>query len=235
LKIDMGKLTRWIAIISSLCIAWAVQAATTKKQSHTAHSRNTHASYRTARYARQTTSQKSHAKSRRRSRRRRYYRHRVRLPKAPSRERITQIQTALARGGYYKGDPTGKWDRDTIAAVQKFQSANNMGATGKLDTPTLQKLGLGSDIAGVAAPKPLVPKNCCSTGPPASKPAAPTNSPKTAPGTQPQPASAASGNSQSLGGATGASTAAAIAPAATSGDGGTSNSASASKQNSAQR
>jgi peptidoglycan hydrolase-like protein with peptidoglycan-binding domain len=87
--------------------------------------------------------------------------------KAPTPDRITEIQSALARKGYYQGDPNGKWDSNTVAAVQKFQSANGIDSDGKLDAPTLQKLGLGSDIAGVSAPKPVVPPSCCSTAPPA--------------------------------------------------------------------
>lgn len=96
------------------------------------------------------------------------------LPAAPTPDRISEIQSALTRGGYYKGDPNGKWDSDTVAAMQKFQSANGLDSTGKLDAPTLQKLGLGSDIAGVSAPRPVVPKLAPSpstTPSPASKPA----------------------------------------------------------------
>jgi hypothetical protein len=85
--------------------------------------------------------------------------------KAPMPDRITEIQSALARKGYYQGDPNGRWDSNTIAAVQKFQSANGIDADGKLDAPTLQKLGLGSDIAGVSAPKPVAPPSCCSMAP----------------------------------------------------------------------
>jgi peptidoglycan hydrolase-like protein with peptidoglycan-binding domain len=85
--------------------------------------------------------------------------------KAPTADRISEIQSALARGGYYQAAPNGKWDSNTIAAVQKFQSANGIEANGKLDAPTLQKLGLGSGIAGVSAPKPAAPPSCCSTTP----------------------------------------------------------------------
>ncbi len=74
--------------------------------------------------------------------------------KAPTPERISEIQTALARGGYYQSEPNGKWDSNTISALEKFQSANGMNASGKLDAPSLQKLGLGSSTAGVDAPKP---------------------------------------------------------------------------------
>ena len=46
--------------------------------------------------------------------------------KAPTPERISEIQSALARGGYYQGNPNGKWDSNTVAAMQKFQSENGL-------------------------------------------------------------------------------------------------------------
>jgi peptidoglycan hydrolase-like protein with peptidoglycan-binding domain len=75
--------------------------------------------------------------------------------KAPTADRISEIQTALSRGGYFEGQPNGKWDSNTISAMQKFQSANGLNSSGKLDATTLQKLGLGSSTAGVDAPKPI--------------------------------------------------------------------------------
>lgn len=95
--------------------------------------------------------------------------------KAPAPERISEIQSALAREGYYQGDPTGKFDSSTLAALEKFQSANGLDANGKLDASTLQKLGLGSDIAGVGAPRPVVP-SCCSAKPAGPAPATPATS-----------------------------------------------------------
>jgi hypothetical protein len=74
--------------------------------------------------------------------------------KAPTADRISEIQSALAREGYYQGDTNGKWDGNTVAALQKFQSANNLDASGKLDAPSLQKLGLGSSTAGLNPPTP---------------------------------------------------------------------------------
>ena len=79
--------------------------------------------------------------------------------KAPTPERISEIQSALAHGGYYQGNPNGKWDSNTVAAMQKFQSDNGLSSSGKIDAPTLQKLGLGSGTAGVDAPKPITPKH----------------------------------------------------------------------------
>ncbi|MGH9575449.1 MAG: peptidoglycan-binding domain-containing protein [Candidatus Acidiferrales bacterium] len=103
-------------------------------------------------------------------------------------DRVKEIQGALAQGGYYDGDPNGKWDSKSIAALQKFQSANGIEPTGKLDAPSLQKLGLGSDIAGVSAPRPPMPAVAVpqTSAPPSqqneSTPAAPATS-AAAPGT----------------------------------------------------
>ena len=77
--------------------------------------------------------------------------------KAPTRERIEQIQTALAREGFYEAEPTGKWDATTTEAMKRFQAAHGLNRTGKLNALSLQKLGLGSEVAGRAAPRPPAP------------------------------------------------------------------------------
>src|SRR5712691_1484406 len=46
---------------------------------------------------------------------------RARGQKAPTPDRIAEIQRALARDGFFKGNPTGKWDAATVAAMQRFQ------------------------------------------------------------------------------------------------------------------
>lgn len=92
-------------------------------------------------------------------RRRRRTRHHVILPKQPSAERMQEIQSALQRGGYYAGDPTGKWDASTQQSLRRFQAANGLPPTGKLDALSLQKMGLGSDVAGVSAPRPVTTGN----------------------------------------------------------------------------
>ena len=79
---------------------------------------------------------------------------RQRAQTAPTPARISEIQSALAVQGGYKGQPNGKWDNATAQAMKDFQSAHGLTPTGKLDALTLQKLGLGSEIAGRAAPLP---------------------------------------------------------------------------------
>lgn len=74
--------------------------------------------------------------------------------KTPTADRVNQIQAALARDGSFQGLPSGKWDDNTIAAMRRFQTAHGLNPSGKLDAPTLQRLGLGSETAGVAAPTP---------------------------------------------------------------------------------
>lgn len=149
------------------------------------------AHFRTAAFRRQTSSSPASAQSKpastasaakkpstKKRRRRRAHRHFVVKQKAPTPARISEIQSALARNGYYRGDPNGKWDSSTVSGLQKFQAANGLDSTGKLDALTLQKLGLGSDIAGVAAPQP---------------PAAPGSAPSPAKGSAaPAPASVGS-------------------------------------------
>jgi peptidoglycan hydrolase-like protein with peptidoglycan-binding domain len=74
--------------------------------------------------------------------------------KAPTPDRVSEIQAALARDGSFAGSPSGKWDDDTAAAMRRFQASHGLSPTGKLDAPTLQRLGLGSQTAGIAAPTP---------------------------------------------------------------------------------
>jgi peptidoglycan hydrolase-like protein with peptidoglycan-binding domain len=74
--------------------------------------------------------------------------------KTPTVDRVNQIQAALARDGSFQGLPSGKWDDNTVAAMRRFQTAHRLNPSGKLDAPTLQRLGLGSETAGVAAPTP---------------------------------------------------------------------------------
>jgi peptidoglycan hydrolase-like protein with peptidoglycan-binding domain len=107
--------------------------------------------------------------------------------RVPTPARISEIQSALARDGYYQGQPNGKWDSNTVAAMQKFQSGNGLEASGKLNALSLQKLGLGSSVAGVSAPKPVQP---VTTKPPAASPSS------TAPAPAPQSTNSAANSSQ---------------------------------------
>ncbi|MDR3746393.1 MAG: peptidoglycan-binding domain-containing protein [Acidobacteriaceae bacterium] len=62
-------------------------------------------------------------------------------------ERATQIQTALIRSGYLTGDPSGHWDNETQAAMEKLQADNGWQTRLVPDSRALIKLGLGSSTA----------------------------------------------------------------------------------------
>lgn len=79
---------------------------------------------------------------------------RVKGQAAPTTDRISEIQGALAKSGAYMGDPSGKWDDSTVEAMKRFQAAHGLTPTGKMDALTLQKLGLGSETAGMGEPTP---------------------------------------------------------------------------------
>jgi peptidoglycan hydrolase-like protein with peptidoglycan-binding domain len=158
----MKRIIKCLAVAATL-LAVSAPAFSNQPQSSSSSSASS------ATHKKKTSSKKHHSK-------------REPTQKAPTSARISEIQSALARNGYYQGDPNGKWDSNTIAAMQKFQSGNGLEASGKLNALSLQKLGLGSSIAGVGAPRPVQPP---STKPPASTPSstAPASAPQsTAPG-----------------------------------------------------
>jgi peptidoglycan hydrolase-like protein with peptidoglycan-binding domain len=137
----MKRTVKFLALSAILLAAslpvFAQGSSTTGSASSSTHS--------TATAKKKTVSKKHHSK-------------REPTQKAPTPARITEIQTALERRGYYQGDPNGKWDSNTVNAMQKFQSENGLESSGKINALSLQKLGLGSSIAGVSAPKPVQPQ-----------------------------------------------------------------------------
>ncbi len=94
-----------------------------------------------------SASKKAHATRRPR---RSSYRYRLaRLRMEP--ERVREIQQALAKQGYFSGEPNGKWDDPTRQAMRHYQEAHGFSATGMPDARSLMKLGLG--------PHPLPPES----------------------------------------------------------------------------
>ena len=84
---------------------------------------------------------------------------------APTSDRITEIQQALAKNGALNTTPSGKWDDSTTEAMRKFQAAHGLNPSGKLDARSLNELGLGSTTAGIAAPAPSAPRTSAATLP----------------------------------------------------------------------
>lgn len=101
-----------------------------------------------------TQKKRSRRKTRRRTVRRRRRRV-VRGQRAPTTQRIREIQQSLSRSGHYDGKLTGKLDSHTVAALSDFQQAQDLRRTGRLNALTLQKLeqyGLPPHSRASAAP-----------------------------------------------------------------------------------
>jgi hypothetical protein len=72
-------------------------------------------------------------------------------------DRTRAIQAALISKNYMTGEPSGDWDGDTEAAMQKFQGDNGWQTKLMPDSRALIKLGLGpngTDGAAMAFGKP---------------------------------------------------------------------------------
>lgn len=74
-----------------------------------------------------------------------------------SRERRAAAQRALNARGYDAGPPDGVLGPRSRVAIRTFQAANDLGASGTLDTPTLQRLGVvaSSDATTPAVSSPF--------------------------------------------------------------------------------
>jgi hypothetical protein len=68
-------------------------------------------------------------------------------PAGMSPDRAAQIQSALIKQGYMTGEPTGAWDANSVAAMQKLQSDNGWQTKFTPDSRALIKLGLAGEAA----------------------------------------------------------------------------------------
>jgi peptidoglycan hydrolase-like protein with peptidoglycan-binding domain len=57
-----------------------------------------------------------------------------------TRDQIMEAQQGLAKAGFYQGKPTGNFDRSTRKAIRKYQKANKLPVTGRLDNDLLTRL-----------------------------------------------------------------------------------------------
>jgi hypothetical protein len=58
-------------------------------------------------------------------------------------DRATEIQQALIKSGYMTGEPSGVWDSESAAAMQKFQGDHGWQTKITPDSRALINLGLG--------------------------------------------------------------------------------------------
>jgi hypothetical protein len=89
--------------------------------------------------------------------------HRLHGQQAIEPARATEIQQALIKAHYLTGEPSGAWDANTVAAMQKYQSDHGWQTRLMPDSRALEKLGLGPDYSTAinaknstfAAPPPI--------------------------------------------------------------------------------
>ena len=150
MRVVLRRMSVLAVVFATTVFAHALSAQTQTSASKSSTSSKTSASSKTS------TSSKSHSTTKKTSSRKKKDKGQM----APTPERITEIQQALAKDGSYSAAPSGKWDDSTVDAMKKFQTTHALNPTGKLDALTLEKLGLGSTTAGVA--EPVAPPNSTS-------------------------------------------------------------------------
>jgi peptidoglycan hydrolase-like protein with peptidoglycan-binding domain len=99
-------------------------------------------------------------------------------------ERTHQIQEALIKQHYLSGEPSGKWDASTEAALRKFQTDNGWQNKTVPDSRALIKLGLGPNHDHLLNPEsamtttPEAPRAVEASTPAAKGPAVPDSQPQ---------------------------------------------------------
>jgi len=75
---------------------------------------------------------------------------------APTTDRYKEIQQALIDKGYLHGEATGEWGPDSVDALRRFQTDQNITSDGKIGALSLIALGLGPKrfTAQTAPPQP---------------------------------------------------------------------------------
>jgi hypothetical protein len=68
-------------------------------------------------------------------------------PRAIDSDRATQIQAALIKSGYLTGTPSGHWDAESQAAMQKLQGDQGWQTKLTPDSRALIMLGLGPNTS----------------------------------------------------------------------------------------
>jgi len=101
---------------------------------------------------------------------------RKRGQKAIDSARAREIQAALIREHYLQGEPTGKWDAATQAAMQRYQADQGWQSKTTPDSRALIKLGLGPSPDDLLNPESAM--TTAATDPKAPAKPAPAGDPK---------------------------------------------------------
>ena len=138
---------------------------------------------KTATTASHSTTKLKSAKSRKTSKKGKRSK-RVRGQQKIDTERTHQIQEALIKKKYLSGQPSGKWDASTEAALRKFQADNGWQNKTVPDSRALIKLGLGPNHDHLLNPEsamtttPDTPRAAEASTPAAKGPSVPESQPQ---------------------------------------------------------
>ncbi len=121
-----------LAILPGPVLSWAAGV-------HHAHGHSTARSRQTARHGSLHHSSFGFGRHHRRSR----HRHVILGQRVMDSQRTIEIQQALVQAHYLTGTPTGQWDPETQAAMEKYQADNGWQTKITPDSRALIKLGLG--------------------------------------------------------------------------------------------
>jgi peptidoglycan hydrolase-like protein with peptidoglycan-binding domain len=131
-----------VALCAAVCLTNAATTATTKKKTV---KKRPHTVSAPAKTRAVKTTPKSRTAASKTTKGKKTTVRRASAPRqlAPTKDRYQQIQQALASKGYYSGEPNGAWGPDSVEALKRFQSDQNLTPDGKLGSLSLIALGLG--------------------------------------------------------------------------------------------
>jgi murein L,D-transpeptidase YcbB/YkuD len=149
---------------------------TTKRPAHSAATKSTSAhSSTTAATAKPSTATSGTVASKSRTARSSKTRRVVRsYQQAPTGDRYREIQQALISKGYLHGEANGEWGADSVDALKRFQTDQNLTADGKIGSLSLIALGLGPKRITAQSNTPAASATPSTQGTP-SNTAIPTN------------------------------------------------------------
>jgi peptidoglycan hydrolase-like protein with peptidoglycan-binding domain len=61
---------------------------------------------------------------------------------------VSAVQAELSEQGYYKAKQNGILDQETRASLRRYQTEHELTASGRIDRPTLEKLGIEYPVTG---------------------------------------------------------------------------------------
>jgi peptidoglycan hydrolase-like protein with peptidoglycan-binding domain len=79
------------------------------------------------------------------------------LQQHPDADRYIEIQKALVTRGYLKSEPNGQWGEESVDALKRFQTDQNLTVDGKISALALIGLGLGPKHDGASVTPPIIP------------------------------------------------------------------------------